>query len=219
MTMRSWDSGEKNHSIWGHFGPRWKVRLESSFMKWGCVSLGTTPCRVMPLSDAAISCNFLCEKVATVKSNQMHSKQSKANFEENIRQCSDQRGKNIFICLQWYSTTDNLREEDEVTDTDTDAWWTWDPGFPELPWTRHTYSPESSGVAARIRSWLPRTWKQQGGSRVPSVLFISYKFISTFSDAVIFSVWIRMKRKSWVCWERNPLLCQHVRPSNQTFAN
>lgn len=51
----------------------------------------------------------------------------------------------------------NLREDDEVTDTETEAWWTWDPGFPVVPFTRHTYSPESSGVADRIRSWLPRT--------------------------------------------------------------
>lgn len=74
----------------------------------------------------------------------------------------------------WYlQALTNLREEDDVTDTETEAWWTWDPGFPGLPCTRQIYSPESSGEADRIRSWLPRTCRQQTGSHFhPSVISI-----------------------------------------------
>ena len=75
----------------------------------------------------------------------------------------------------WYlRALTNLREEDDVTDTETEAWWTWDPGFPGLPCTRQIYSPESSGEADRIRSWLPRTCRQQTRSHFHhSVISIS----------------------------------------------
>lgn len=70
----------------------------------------------------------------------------------------------------------NLREEDEVTDTETEAWWTWDPGLDGLPCTRQTYSPESSGVADRMRSWLPRTYTQQTRTRLSSAWKTTHHF-------------------------------------------
>ncbi len=50
-------------------------------MKRGSVSVRTTPCHVIPLTDAAIICNFLGKKETAVKSNQTNSERSKVQRE------------------------------------------------------------------------------------------------------------------------------------------
>lgn len=140
----------------------------------------------MPRTNAA-KCNFLCEKVwlsSLIRRTSNRSEYSGKNLKRKIKcLCSKYEIKtNLYSFIYKESTTPpvwylqaltNLREEDDVTDTETEAWWTWDPGFPGLPCTRQIYSPESSGEADRIRSWLPRTCRQQTGSHFhPSVISI-----------------------------------------------
>lgn len=63
----------------------------------------------------------------------------------------------------------NLREEAEVTDTETEAWRTCGPEVPELSCTRQIYSPESSEEADRMRNWLPTTFRMEWEKMCASV--------------------------------------------------
>lgn len=158
----------------------------------------------MPRTNAA-KCNFLCEKVwlsSLIRRTSNRSEYSGKIWKERLN-VSVPNMIYLFIYKEsttppvWYlQALPNLREEDDVTDTETEAWWTWDPGFPGLPCTRQIYSPESSGEADRIRSWLPRTCRQQTrGHFHHSVISICDTSDSSFSGSFFVPLLDRTKGK------------------------